>query len=76
LAFASAIAVIKHPKAHSECQVFALGQSGIPISLNKVEDVIENLNQVSPILEASEALEKFFIEEHTEKDIEVFFITH
>ncbi|WP_276877508.1 hypothetical protein [Chryseobacterium joostei] len=76
LAFASAIAVIKHPKAHSECRVFALGQAGIPISLNKVEDVIENLNQVSPILEVSEALEKFFIEERTEKDIEVFFITH
>lgn len=76
LAFASAIAVIKHPKAHSECKVFALGQAGIPISLNKVEEVIESLNQVSPVLEVSEALEKFFNEQHTEKDIEVFFITH
>ncbi|MCJ7934804.1 MAG: hypothetical protein MUW56_14535 [Chryseobacterium sp.] len=76
LAFASAIAVIKHPKAHSECRVFVLGQSGIPIALDKVEEVIENLNQVSPVLEVSEALEKFFNEEHTEKDIEVFFITH
>lgn len=76
LAFASAIAVIKHPKGHSECKVFALGQAGIPISLDKVEEVVENLNQVSPILEASEALERFFNEEHTAKDIEVFFITH
>jgi hypothetical protein len=76
LAFASAIAVIKHPKAHSECKVFALGQTNIPISLNKVEEVIENLNQVSPVLEVSQALEKFFNEEHTEKDLEVFFITH
>ncbi|PKF73606.1 hypothetical protein [Chryseobacterium sp. PMSZPI] len=76
LAFASAIAVIKHPKAHSECKVFALGQAGLPISLDKVEEVIENQNQVSPVLEVSEALEKFFNEEHTEKDIEVFFITH
>lgn len=76
LAFASAIAVIKHPKAHSECRVFALGQAGIPISLNKTEEVIENLNQVSPVLEVSDALEKFFNEEHSQKDIEVFFITH
>ncbi|NIF07126.1 hypothetical protein F3J23_16960 [Chryseobacterium sp. Tr-659] len=76
LAFASAIAVIKHPKAHSECKVFALGQTAVPISLNKVEEVVENLNQVSPVLEVSEALEKFFNEQHTEKDIEVFFITH
>lgn len=76
LAFASAIAVIKHPKAHSECKVFALGQTGVPITLNKVEEVIENLNHVSPVLEVSEALEKFFNEENTQKDIEVFFITH
>jgi hypothetical protein len=76
LAFASAIAVIKHPKAHSECKVFALGQTNIPISLDKVDEVVENLNQVSPVLEVSHALERFFNEEHTEKDLEVFFITH
>lgn len=76
LAFASAIAVIKHPKAHTECKVFALGEHIVPLSLNKVEDVIDNLNFVSPVLEVSKALEKFFNEEHTDKDLEVFFITH
>jgi hypothetical protein len=76
LAFASAIAVIKHPKAHSECKVFALGQNIIPISLDNVNEVVENLNQVSPVLEVSESLEKFFSEEHKEKDLEVFFITN
>lgn len=76
LAFASAIAIIKHPKAHSECKVIALGQSAIPISLNNVEAVIENLNQVSAVLEVSDALEKFFNEDYLQKDIEVFFITH
>jgi len=76
LAFASAIAVIKHPKAHSECKVFVLGQNNIPISLDKVDEVVENLNQVSSVLDVSQALEKFFDEEHTEKDLEVFFITH
>lgn len=76
MAFASAIAVIKHPKAHSECKVFALGEHTVPLSLNKVEDVIDNLNFVSPVLEVSKALEKFFNEEHTGKDLEVFFITH
>lgn len=76
LAFASAIAVIKHPKAHLECQVFALGQNSIPIKLNKVEEVIDHLNIVSPVLEVSQSLEKFFSEEHIEKDLEVFFITN
>lgn len=76
LAFASAIAVIKHPKAHSECKVMIVGQSVLPISLNNVESVVENLNQVSPVLEASEALEMFFNENYPQKDIEVFFITH
>lgn len=76
LAFASAIAIIKHPKAHSECKVYALGEHSVPLSLNKVEHIIENLNFVSPVLEASRALEKFFNEEHTGKDLEVFFITH
>ncbi|UCA59262.1 hypothetical protein KB553_19845 [Chryseobacterium rhizoplanae] len=76
LAFASAIAIIKHPKAHSECKVMALGQAAIPISLDQVENVIENLNQVSPVLEVSDALEKFFNEEYPQKDMEVFFITH
>ncbi|BEV06044.1 hypothetical protein [Chryseobacterium gambrini] len=76
LAFASAIAVIKHPKAHSECKVFALGQNIIPISLDKVDKVVENLNHVSPVLEVSGTLEKFFNEEHKEKDLEVFFITN
>ncbi|MDQ8142769.1 hypothetical protein [Chryseobacterium sp. CFS15] len=75
LAFASAIAVIKHPKAHSECKVFALGQNSIPIYLDKVEEVIDHLNLVSPVLEVSQSLEKFFNEEHKEKDMEVFFIT-
>ncbi len=76
LAFASAIAVIKHPKAHSECKVFALGQNIIPMSLDKVDEVVENLNHVSPVLEVSGTLEKFFNEEHKEKDLEVFFITN
>ncbi|GEN76985.1 hypothetical protein [Chryseobacterium hagamense] len=76
LAFASAIAVIKHPKAHSACKVFALGQNIIPIALDKVDEVLENLNQVSPVLEVSHTLERFFEEEHKEKDLEVFFITH
>lgn len=76
LAFASAIAIIKHPKANSACRVFTLGQSIVPVSLDNVEQVIESLNQVSPVLEVTQALEKFFYEEHTETGLEVFFITN
>lgn len=76
LAFASTIAIIKHPKAHTECKVFALGKNSIPMSLDKVGEVVENLNQVSGLLDVSPALEEFFKKERTEKDLEVFFITH
>jgi hypothetical protein len=60
LSFASALAVIKHPKAHSECKVYALGQSSIAMTLDRVEEVIENLNLVSGILDISETLDLFF----------------
>ncbi|MCI3939016.1 hypothetical protein MQX03_17610 [Chryseobacterium aahli] len=76
LSFASALAVIKHPKAHSECKVYALGQSSIAMTLDCVEEVIENLNLVSGTLDVSEALDLFFKKERTEKDLEVFFITN
>ncbi len=76
LAFASAIAVIKHPKAHSECEVFALGQNNIPVSMDNVDNVIDALNQVSSMLEVSHALDRFLNEEHPQKNLEVFFITH
>lgn len=76
IAFASAIAVIKHPKAHSACKVFTLGHTSVPISLDRVEDVVDHLNQVSSVLEVSQVLDKFFQEKHTEKDLEVFFMTN
>lgn len=76
LAFASALAVIKHPKAHSECKVFALGQSSVSMTLDRVEEVIENLNLVSGTLDVSEALDLFFKTERTQKDMEAFFITN
>lgn len=76
LSFASALAVIKHPKAHSECKVYALGQSSIAMTLDRVEEVIENLNLVSGTLDVSETLDLFFKKERSEKDLEVFFITN
>lgn len=76
LAFASAIAVIKHPKANSKCKVFALGQTNVSVSLDRIEEIIENQNQVSSVLDVSASLEKFLGEEHQGKDLEVFFITH
>lgn len=75
LAFASSIAIIKHPKANSECKVFALGKTYFPISLDSVAEVVEHLNSVSPVLDVSESLDKFF-EEHQEKNLEVFLITN
>ncbi|WP_267404110.1 MULTISPECIES: hypothetical protein [unclassified Chryseobacterium] len=76
LSFASTIAIIKHPKAHTECKVFALGKNITPMSLDKVEEVVENLNQVSGLLDVSPALDEFFSKKHSEKDLEVFFVTN
>lgn len=75
LAFAVALAIIKHPKANTACKVFILGDTFREALVNEVQQVIESLNQVSPVLEVAGAMNAFF-EANAGKSQEVFLLTH
>ncbi|MBL7706522.1 MAG: hypothetical protein JNM21_13335 [Taibaiella sp.] len=75
LAFAAALAIVKHPKANTTCKVFILGETFREALVNEVQQVIESLNQVSPVLEVSGAMHAFF-EAHADQSLEVFLLTH
>jgi len=75
LAFAVALAIVKHPKANTACKVFILGDTFREIRVNEVHEVIAGLNQVSPVLEISAAMHAFF-EAHADQSMEVFLLTH
>lgn len=75
LAFAVALAIIKHPKANTTCKVFILGDTFREALINEVQQVIESLSQVSPVLEVAGAMHAFF-EANAGKSLEVFLLTH
>ena len=75
LAFAVALAIVKHPKANTSCKVFILGDTFREVAVNEVQEVIASLNQVSPVLDVSGALHAFF-EAHADKSLEAFLLTH
>lgn len=75
IAFALALAIVKHPKAHTSCRVFILGENIQEINVSTVNDVIDSLNQLSPVLDVAQAVDLFF-EKHQEEKLEVFLVTH
>lgn len=75
LAFAVALAIVKHPKANTTCKVFILGDTFREVPVNEVYEVMASLNQVSPVLEVSGAMHAFF-ETHAAQSLEVFLLTH
>ncbi len=75
LAFAVALAIVKHPKANTGCKVFILGDTYREVQVNEVHEVIGSLSQVSPVLEVSAALHAF-CEAHAGQSLEVFLLTH
>lgn len=75
LAFASALAIAKHPKTDIECKIFALGNGYKEVAADTVIDVIEALNSLGSGLDAAPALQAV-LDEHTDvKHSEVFLIT-
>lgn len=75
LAFAVALAIIKHPKANTTCKIFILGDTFREALVNEIHQVIESLNWVSPVLEVTGAMNAFF-EANAGKSLEVFLLTH
>ncbi|MGM5630088.1 hypothetical protein O2K51_04235 [Apibacter raozihei] len=74
LGFATAIAIIKHPKSTIHSSAVILNNNSISTAFENITDVIQGLNEVSPLLESSASLKKYFKNEY-KKDQEIIFVT-
>ncbi|MEM0575055.1 ribosomal protein L7/L12 [Flavobacterium polysaccharolyticum] len=73
LAFASAIAIARHPKTDIECQVYVVGEDFKEIAVTNVNEVINSLSELSGKLDCSAGLDSFFLENKiNSKNQEVF----
>lgn len=73
LAFASAIAIARHPKTDIECEVYVVGNDFKQISVTNVNEVISALSELDGKLECSAGLDSFFLENKiNSKNQEVF----
>lgn len=76
LAFASALAIVKHPKTDIECSVFAVGNDYKQVAVNTVHQVIDGLGELSGTLDCAAGLEKFIIDHPKDvKHQEVFILS-
>jgi hypothetical protein len=56
LAFATALAIAKHPKTNSDCAIHVMGNGYVEASYETVNDVINGLNNLGSKLDASQEL--------------------
>lgn len=74
LSFATAFALLHHPKNQMDFQPYAIGKTYEKLAFEEKNDIIEGLQITSPLLDASSAIEKFIIE-CEEENIEITLFT-
>lgn len=75
VAYATALAIAKHPKTDIECEVFAIGNTYHPVSFDNIHGVINGLNILSKGINAAQGLDHFFKDFPPNANREIFFIT-
>jgi hypothetical protein len=76
VAFATALAIAKHPKTDIECVVYAFGKQYTPVKIDTVNQVIASLQQLSGGLDGGEGLQQYFEKEYgSHKEVELFVFT-
>lgn len=75
IAFATMLAIAKHPKTTIECKAFAIGNSYYPISIESIDTIIDGLQLLEGSLNAARGLSEFFKDNAPDKNREVFIIT-
>jgi MoxR-vWA-beta-propeller ternary system domain bpX0/MoxR-vWA-beta-propeller ternary system domain bpX1/Ribosomal protein L7/L12 C-terminal domain len=75
LAYAVYLAIVKHPKAFTNSEAFAVGDTFESISHGSLGEIINGLQKVSIKLNAEQGLNEFILEKKDNKQLEVFFIT-
>ncbi len=74
LSFATVFALLHHPKSKMDFQPYAIGETYEKLAFEEKIDIIEGLQIISPLLDASSAIEKF-ITECEEENIEITLFT-
>ncbi len=75
VAYATMLAIAKHPKSDFECEVFAIGDTVQSIQFESVHDLIHGLQKVEATLNSAKGIEEYFSLFPSNKNREVFLIT-
>lgn len=75
LAYATALAIAKHPKNNTNTQIFAVGKGFKAIQFENIHQIIEEVQQVDPSLEASAGIESFLKQYTHIQKMELFLVT-
>ncbi len=75
VAFATMLAIAKHPKTNITCTAFAVGNHFYPLEINTVTGIIDGLQILEGSLTSANGLAAFFKEYPSSKNREIFIIT-
>ncbi len=75
IAFATMLAIAKHPKSKIDCNVYAIGDNCYPIIIDSVSTIIDGLQLLEGSLDASKGLAEYFEKHSVTSNTEVFVIT-
>ncbi len=75
VAYATMLAIAKHPKSDFECEVFVVGDNVQPIKIDSVHNLIEALQKVEATLNPAKGIEEYFRIFPSNKNREIFLIT-
>ncbi|RYZ49568.1 MAG: hypothetical protein EOP49_15995 [Sphingobacteriales bacterium] len=75
LAFASYVAIARHPRSPGECKGHVVGANWTPVACSNPGELINALQHTDAALHAGQGLEAFLMEHKKDKQLEIFYIT-
>lgn len=75
IAFATMLAIAKHPKTNIDCTAYVVGNTYHPVSFESIHTLIEGLQLLEGSLHAASGLETFFKDNPVSNNSEHFLIT-
>ena len=75
IAYATMLAIAKHPKTTIGCKAFAVGNHFYPVSIESIGSIIDALQLLDGTLHCGNGLDAFFKEHPKDKNNEIFLVT-
>ncbi|MES2514462.1 MAG: ribosomal protein L7/L12 [Bacteroidota bacterium] len=75
IAFATMLAIARHPKTTIPCSAFVIGHSFTPVSIESVESIISGIEILEGSLHPAKGIDAFFKAYPPDKNREIFLIT-